>query len=137
MKKISKSLELLLNIAKADAVISRRLNSQSLGFGDVALLYYISQAPEGKIRRVDLAEKLGVTASGVTRTLLPLEKIGVVKREVNERDARVSLTMLTASGKKMLEESIQKIEEVCPDLMPGLKDSDSRKFSEILMAISR
>lgn len=31
---------------------------------------------------------MGLTASGVTRTLLPLEKIGLVGRESDPRDAR-------------------------------------------------
>ncbi len=37
-------------------------------------LYYLERAPGGRLRRVDLAERLGLTASGVTRSLLPLEK---------------------------------------------------------------
>jgi len=79
--KISNQLKFLMQLSKTEAVVSRKLSAQGLGFGDLAVLYAISAAPEGKIRRVDLAQAVGLTASGVTRLLVPLEKIGVIKRE--------------------------------------------------------
>ncbi|UUZ55216.1 MarR family transcriptional regulator [Massilia sp. H-1] len=51
--------------------------------------------PGGRIRRVDLAERVSLTASGVTRTLLPLEKIGLVTRQSDPRDARVGFAVIT------------------------------------------
>ena len=135
MHKISHKLEFLFQLDKTNSIISRRFNGQGLGFGDLAILFAISQAPEGKIRRVDLADKLGLTASGVTRMLLPLEKIGVIKREVNERDARVSYAMLTSSGKRMLLESMVRAEELCEDLMPPEKSKHISEFTKTLISI--
>ncbi len=137
MKKISKELQFLMTIAKVDAIISRKLNGGGLGFGDLAVLYAISQAPEGKIRRTDLAEQVGLTASGVTRLLIPLEKIGVIKRESHERDARVSYTTLTKSGKELFEDSIKWVEEKCADLLPKNHQADLLQVNGLLEKLSK
>lgn len=133
---ISKKLKFFMLLGKTNAFLARRFSSQGLGFGDVAVMYAISQAPNGKIRRVDLAEQLGLTASGVTRMLLPLEKIGVIRREVNERDARVSYAALTAAGKTLLENSLASAEVVCDDLIPDEKAKKLEELSEILTGIA-
>lgn len=76
--------------------MSRRFDA---GLGGISLneciiLSSLLQAPENKMRRIDLAEKIGFTPSGITRLLLPMEKIGLVFREKNEHDARVSYVIL-------------------------------------------
>lgn len=136
MHKISHKLEFLFQLDKANSIISRRFNGQGLGFSDLAVLFAISNAQDGKIRRVDLAGELGLTASGVTRLLLPLEKIGVIKREINERDARVSYAMLTSSGKRMLSESLVRAEELCDDLLTPEKSKHVSEFTKILNGIT-
>ena len=126
-----------MQLAKTSAVLARRFSSQGLGFGDIAVLYCISQAPTEKIRRVDLADQLGLTASGVTRMLLPLEKIGVVKREANARDARVSYAMLTPAGKRLLAESLESAEVVCEDIIPENSAKKLEELSGLLAAIAK
>ncbi len=59
------------------------------------------QAADEAMRRIDLAESVGLSASGVTRLLLPMQKIGLVQKEQNPRDARVSLVKLTETGKQI------------------------------------
>lgn len=117
--KVSKKTEFLMKLTKAVSIVARKLGGMGLGFGDLAVLYAISQSPEGKIRRVDLAEAVGLTASGVTRLLVPLEKIGVVKREANKYDARVSYVAMTKSGKELYENTLKwvemKVDEMIPD----------------------
>ncbi|HEX3099734.1 MAG TPA: MarR family transcriptional regulator [Patescibacteria group bacterium] len=135
MKKLSEKLEFLMLMSKTEAIISRKFSGQGLGFVDLAVLHAISGASDGKIRRIDLAEQVGLTASGVTRLLIPLEKIGVVKREVNERDARISYVAMTKSGQQLFEDSLKWIEEKVDDLIP---DGNSKKIdqaSELLLSI--
>ena len=99
----------LIELVKIQSLISRRFDSQlgvhGLGFGDFIILYHLANSPEGKLRRVDLAEAVGVTASGVTRMLAPMEKIGLVTRETNERDARVSFVVLSPAGRRLFDDS--------------------------------
>jgi DNA-binding MarR family transcriptional regulator len=136
MKNLSKKLKFVFQLAKTNAVLARRFSSQGLGFGDIAVMFAISRAPEGKIRRVDLADQLGLTASGVTRMLLPLEKIGVIKRELNARDARVSFATLTTAGKRLLGESLESAELLCDDLIPEDKVKNLDELSAILVNIA-
>lgn len=68
------------------------------------VLRSLSLAPDHKLRRIDLAEAVGLSASGVTRVLNPMEKIGLVEKDHFERDARVRLVALTDAGKSVLEE---------------------------------
>jgi DNA-binding MarR family transcriptional regulator len=135
--KINSKLVFLMKLSKAATIISRKLGGHGLGFGDLAVLYAISQAPKGKIRRTDLAEAVGLTASGVTRILLPLEKIGVVKREANQYDARVSYAMLTKSGKQLFEDSVKWVEQKCEDLMREYSETQLQQASKLLEIISR
>src|SRR5215472_17172748 len=103
------SLDFCLRLAKAHAELVRRFDGQlgtlhGLSLGDFILLLNLSRAPGGKLRRVDLAEKLGLSASAVTRSLIPLERIGLVKRQRDMRDARIGYAVLTKTGQRVLEE---------------------------------
>ena len=97
-----------LRLARAHAVLLRRFDSMlgsyhGISFGDYQLLRHLGRAPAGRLRRVDLADRLGLTASGVTRALLPLEKIGLVVREIDPRDARVGFAAVTPTGRELLD----------------------------------
>ncbi len=121
MQKIDHSLKLLMNIAKVQSLLSRRFDSLSahgISFSDFMILYLLSQAPGGKMRRVDLADKIGLTSSGVTRMLVPMEKIGLIQRETSDRDARVSYAAITNTGAGILQDAlvtaIAKAKEIIP-----------------------
>lgn len=101
------SLEFCLRLTRAYATLTRRLDSalgsvHGLSFGDFMILYHLDRAPGKRLRRIDLAERLGLTASGVTRTLLPLEKLWLVERQPDPRDARVGYALLTDTGQQLL-----------------------------------
>jgi DNA-binding MarR family transcriptional regulator len=99
--------EFCLRLSRAWATLSRRLDSalgshHGISFSDYQLLLQLQRAPGGRLRRVDLAEGLGLTASGVTRSLLPLEKIGLVSRQSDPRDARVGYALITPTGDELV-----------------------------------
>lgn len=132
---ISNELLFLININKLQSIISRKFDTLSvhgLGFNDFVILYILSTASEDKMRRIDLAEKIGLTASGVTRLLNPLEKIGLVSRETNERDARVSYVVITPNGKKIFEEARATAENITKDILPSKNIKSLRIISELL-----
>ncbi|UTX48045.1 MarR family winged helix-turn-helix transcriptional regulator [Chryseobacterium sp. MA9] len=132
---ISTELLFLININKLQSVISRKFDSLSvhgLGFNDFVILYILNSSSESRMRRIDLAEKIGLTASGVTRLLNPLEKIGLVTRETNERDARVSYVVITPSGKKIFEEAKLSAEHLTKDIIPSKKSKSLKTVTEFL-----
>ena len=101
------STDFCLRLARANAVLVRRFDNalgshHGISFSDFQLLNHVARAPGGRLRRVDLAERVGLTASGVTRTLLPLEKIGLITRQSDPRDARVGFAVITNAGHEMV-----------------------------------
>jgi DNA-binding MarR family transcriptional regulator len=114
------SLEFCIRLSRAYATLTRRLDNvlsglHGLSFADFMILYYLERAPGAKLRRVDLAERLGLTASGVTRSLLPLEKLGLVSRQPDPRDARVGYATLTDSGCQLLGHAVTSVRAVAQD----------------------
>jgi DNA-binding MarR family transcriptional regulator len=55
------------------------------------------------MRRVDLAERLVLTPSGVTRLLDGLERAGLVEKGACPTDLRVTYAVLTPAGRSRLE----------------------------------
>jgi len=137
MQAINPSLKLFINLVKILTVSSRRWPGglDGFGFSEFAILFYLNQARDNKLRRVDLADKLGLTASGVTRILAPMEKIGLIKREDNPRDARVSYVILTASGKRNLNESMEDAELLAEEVFPKDKIKKLESLSETLIEL--
>lgn len=135
---ISDELLLLVNLNKLQSVIARKFDSLSahgLGLNDFVILYILSSSSESKMRRIDLAEKIGLTASGVTRLLNPLEKIGLVAREANERDARVSYVVITPNGQKIFEEAKLSAEHITKEILSSRKNKSLKTVNEFLFDI--
>jgi DNA-binding MarR family transcriptional regulator len=131
------STDFCLRLARAHAVLIRRLDSalgshHGISFGDFQVLDHLSRAPGGRLRRVDLAERLGLTASGVTRTLLPLEKIGLVRREPDPRDARVGYAAVTPAGLELLVNATAVTDLVSADLLQSATPEQLAAMSALL-----
>ena len=69
------------------------------------MLMHLEQATRRRLPRVELAKRMHVSASTVTRMAAPMEKIGLLSRKVDERDARLAFVVLTDTGKERLEEA--------------------------------
>ncbi|WEK69537.1 MAG: MarR family transcriptional regulator [Candidatus Chryseobacterium colombiense] len=135
---INSDLLFLMNINKLQSIIARKFDSLSvhgLSFNDFVILYVLYNSSESKMRRIDLAEKIGLTASGITRLLNPLEKIGLVSREANERDARVSYVVITETGKKVFEEAKVTAENVTKDIFPMKKNKSLQTMNDLLFEL--
>ena len=92
---------------RAHAAITRELSAQlqrahGLTLNDYEVLLHLSRAEDGRMRRVDLAERVVLTASGITRLLEGLERAGFVCKETCPSDARVSYAKLTEAGESKL-----------------------------------
>ncbi|MFF0410967.1 MarR family winged helix-turn-helix transcriptional regulator [Kitasatospora sp. NPDC004745] len=114
-------LDTALRLVRAQAAVIRRFDATLSGLhgvslSDFTLLLHLGAAPGGRMRRVDLAEALGLTASGVTRGLAPLERIGLVSREAAARDARVAYAALTPTGRERLAEMLHTARRTADDL---------------------
>jgi DNA-binding MarR family transcriptional regulator len=84
--------------------LSAELQSEhGLTVNDYEALLLLSRADGGRLRRVDLADGLQLTPSGVTRLLDGLQDLGCVEKATCASDARVTYAVLTDAGKEKLE----------------------------------
>jgi DNA-binding MarR family transcriptional regulator len=121
---MSADLLVLMHLARLSARLTR-LQDQSLAahginFREFQVLHQLSLEPESGMRRIDLAEALEMSASGITRLLNPMEKIGLLAKETGLRDARVSLVKLTAAGREMLANVTVTVTQRSSDLVRSL-----------------
>ena len=65
---------------------------------------------------------MGLTASAVTKSLIPLERIGLVSRQREPRDARVGYASLTATGAQPLANATGIAEISCRDVYDTIMD---------------
>ncbi|KOV60382.1 MarR family winged helix-turn-helix transcriptional regulator [Streptomyces sp. MMG1121] len=136
---MSNALDAALRLVRAETTLVRRFDARLSGLhgvslADFTLLLRLGQAPGGRMRRVDLADALGLTASGVTRGLAPLERIGLVTREPDARDARVAYASLTATGRRRLPEMLATAEETAAEVFhaPAWSAEDVALLSSLL-----
>jgi DNA-binding MarR family transcriptional regulator len=137
MTHIHPTVKFVIDLARIQAILNRRFDSGlgGLGLNELIILFHLNGTGNEGIRRIDLAEKIGLTASGVTRLLLPMEKIGLVKREVNKDDARSSLVMIAQGGKRKLEEGIERAELLADEIIPSGKKGEMKYVASVLSAI--
>ena len=91
--------------AAVGAINARLVADHGLTINDYECLLLLARADERRMRRVDLAEQLILTASGVTRLLDGLERCGYVERGSCDSDRRVVYAVLTDAGAVKLDEA--------------------------------
>jgi len=96
------------NLLRAHATATRLLNADlqaqhGLTINDYEALYVLAHAEERRLKRVELARRLLLTPSGVTRLLEGLERAGLVERVACPVDLRVAYAQLTDAGAERLE----------------------------------
>ena len=106
----AQQLESWVFFLRAHAAITRELSADlqrehGLTLNDYEVLLHLSHAEDGRLRRVDLAERVILTASGITRLLEGLERGGLVRKENCASDARVTYAKLTPAGTAKLREA--------------------------------
>jgi DNA-binding MarR family transcriptional regulator len=97
---------LLRGHATAVRDLSAQLEAEhGLTINDYGALLCLSRADHSRMRRVDLAEELMLTASGITRLLDGLEQSGFVERAACASDRRVTYAVLTEAGRAKVQEA--------------------------------
>ena len=85
--------------SQMDASLRER---HAISLREYEVLLALADAPDHRLRRVDLAAKVLLTQSGVTRLLEPLERRGLVESVRSEEDRRVTFAALTREGSRLL-----------------------------------
>jgi DNA-binding MarR family transcriptional regulator len=104
------ALDAFVRLLRAHAATTRALSAElvaehGLTINDYEALLHLSRAEDQRMRRVDLAGLLVLTASGVTRLLDGLERAGYVEKATCDSDNRVTYAVLTDAGRKKLQQA--------------------------------
>lgn len=104
-----------------------------LSINDYEALYVLSRAEGRRLKRVDLARRLVLTPSGVTRLLEGLENAGLVERASCETDLRVTYAQLTAAGSEKLEAASCGHQDSIRALLEGhLSEAEIGELADVL-----
>jgi DNA-binding MarR family transcriptional regulator len=134
----STRIESWVSFIRAHSAITRQLNADLLAthgltLNDYEVLLLLSRAEDRRMRRVDLAQSVVLTASGITRLLDGLERAGYVAKDACPTDLRVSYAKLTTAGHQKLKEAavthLQGVEEL---FVGRFSDGELAQLAELL-----
>ena len=132
---MSKNIELLLSLTSMHTSvfknIDRHLSVHGISFSEFFVMYQLSLVSNRTVRRIDLAESVGMSASGITRLLNPMEKLKLVEKEQNPRDARVSFVKLSDVGFELLNDAIKSVQIASDGLFKSLDINDIERFIDL------
>ena len=99
-----------IRFLRAHAALTRELSARlealhELTLSDFDVLVQLYYAEGLRMRRIDLARSVLLTASGITRLLDGLESEGLVAKDRCDSDARVTYAVLTKAGVKKIEDA--------------------------------
>ena len=83
-----------------------------LSYSEVCMLHALAEAGERGLSRGELADRIHLTPSAVSRALKPLEKLGFTQDQRDERDARNARAVLTPAGETRLSDALSALEEL-------------------------
>ena len=87
------------------AIDEALLAAHGISIKEFDVLITLFNAPGGRLRMTELAERVILTPSGVTHLVTRLERDRLVSRSVDEEDRRSFFTTLTRAGHQRLRES--------------------------------
>jgi DNA-binding MarR family transcriptional regulator len=87
---------------------------------------------DGPGRITDLADRLGLDPTTVTRQVATMEAAGLVRRRRDPHDARVSMIELAALGRRRMQEVQAAREARVGQLVESWTPADRRAFGDLL-----
>lgn len=115
-------IENALTASKINKRIDGELSYHGISYTQYLIMHHLAGSALKTMRRIELAERVGISASGITRLLAPMQKIKLVEKELNPRDARQSLVKLSIVGQELYRDASVSFEHCATELLQGLSD---------------
>jgi len=124
----STEVQAFVHFIRAHASVVRGLDRElvadhGLTINDYEVLLRLARAPDRMLRRVDLAQQVLLTPSGITRLLDGLQRSGFVEKAACDSDARVVYAKLTDAGR-------EKLKEATDDHVASIRSLFGERFSD-------
>lgn len=98
--------------------------------------YYNQKKTDGVLTVSELAGKMHVKPSAVSRTLKSLEERGLITRMVNQSNRRNTFVEISEEGRKKQQEMKAAIEDVVESVLKRIEEDDLRKLIAYLNEVS-
>ena len=113
---------------RAHATVMRELEREMIAETGLPLPWYdvllqLAEAPERRLRMAELADRVLLSRSGLTRLIDRLQAEGLVRREPSPDDARGTYTVLTSEG-------LHRLKGAAPVHLGGIRDHWLAHFSD-------
>jgi DNA-binding MarR family transcriptional regulator len=105
-------------VSAIDAALGKWLtDAHRIGLTDYRALTHLAQATDKELRVNDLAQRLGLNQSSVTRLVSRLEEKGLARRDVCPDDGRGVYAVITEQGESLVREVRGPYEERIGELL--------------------
>lgn len=128
---------------RAHAAVTRRLEAElhaerDLGLAEYDALVQLALAEQWRLRMSELAERVVLSRSGVSRLVDRLEASGLVARAACKEDARVAWATLTDAGyQRLLDASPVYLRGVETHFLAQIPDGDREALVRVLDGVVR
>ncbi|KQR25895.1 MULTISPECIES: MarR family winged helix-turn-helix transcriptional regulator [Microbacterium] len=112
------------------ASIDRALRPCDLSFSRFEMLRLLAFTREGRMPMASAITRLQVHPTSVTNTVERLTRDGLISREPHPTDGRAALLVLSAAGRRRVDEATEALNAVFADL--GLDDDDATALVRII-----
>lgn len=115
-------------------VVHTHLRKQVDAFDKIAVVIVrtIRNCPDSPLRLTDLADRLGVELSTVSRKINHLEKLGFIERSDDPSDARASHISITSKGERLLAEVDACYVDITKHVVARWPHQNRKQFAELL-----
>lgn len=127
----------IINLWLSSTSVSKNIDMNlgaihGIGYTEYVVLLHLMKMPNKVARRIDLADSIGRSASAITKMLSPMEKIGLIEKQVNPRDARESLVKITTAGEQIFIDASKTFEQKSKLLLKRLDVKQVSSLIELL-----
>ncbi len=117
--------------SKLSKRVGNHLSVHGISLTEYLVMHYLDNSTHKAVSRIELAEHIGMSASGITRLIAPMEKNRIIEKVANPRDARQSLVKLSKTGERLYGEARISFEHITNELVRGLSPSQQEKIVEL------
>lgn len=111
--------------------VGNHLSMHGISLSEYLVMHHLEHSPNKAVARIELAEHIGMSASGVTRLIAPMEKNHIIEKVANPRDARQSLVKLSEVGQRLYADARISFEQISDEQTSALSLNQQEKILEL------
>jgi MarR family transcriptional regulator for hemolysin len=110
------------------------LSRLGLSLSAAAPLLVVARLGDG-VRQRDVAEEAAIDPAAIARSVLQLEKDGLLLRRTDANDARAKTLHLTPAGQELVVKLERALDTLRGELLKGISDRDGKAAVRVLLAL--